>query len=60
MEHSRVISEVRARSIAEKYNLAYIETSAATGQNVRRAIDMLLDKVMLRYNTESSEYMGSN
>lgn len=48
MEHLRVISEARARSLAEKYDLAYIETSAATGQNVRRSIDILLDKVMTR------------
>lgn len=49
MEHLRVISEVRARSFAEKYDLAYVETSAATGQNVRRSIDILLDKVMTRF-----------
>lgn len=49
LEHLRVISEGRARQLAEKYNLVYIETSAATGQNVRRAVDILLDKVMARY-----------
>lgn len=49
MEQLRVISEVRARSFAEKYDLAYVETSAATGQNVRRSIDILLDKVMTRF-----------
>ncbi|KAG4068756.1 hypothetical protein HA402_002447 [Bradysia odoriphaga] len=48
LEHLRVISESRARQLAEKYNLVYIETSAATGQNVRRAVDILLDKVMAR------------
>lgn len=48
LEHLRVVSEVRARSIAEKYNLPYIETSAATGQNVRRSIDILLEMVMTR------------
>ncbi|KAJ6637562.1 Ras-related protein Rab-27A [Pseudolycoriella hygida] len=48
LEHLRVISEARARQLAEKLNLAYIETSAATGQNVIRAVDILLDKVMSR------------
>ena len=49
MDHLRVISEVRAREFAEKYNLVYIETSAQTGNNIRRAVDILLDKVMIRY-----------
>lgn len=29
-------------------SLGYLETSAATGQNVARAIDVLLDRVMQR------------
>lgn len=48
MDHLRVISEVRARNLADKHGLVYIETSASTGQNVRRSIDILLDKVMTR------------
>lgn len=48
-EHQRVVSEVRARDLAERYDLVYLETSAATGQNVNRSIDVLLDKVMVRY-----------
>lgn len=48
LERSRVISESRARSVAEKYNLPYIEASAATGQNVKRSIDILLELVMSR------------
>lgn len=48
MEGSRVVSETRARSVADKYNLPYIETSAATGQNVKRAVDILLELVMNR------------
>lgn len=51
LEHLRVVSEVRARSLAEKYNLPYIETSAATGQNVQRSIDILLELVMMRMET---------
>lgn len=48
LERSRVITESRARSVAEKYNLPYIEISAATGLNVKRAIDILLELVMNR------------
>lgn len=32
-------------------SLAYLETSAATGQNVARAVDTLLEKVMIRMET---------
>lgn len=49
-----MISEARARQLAEKYNLVYIETSAATGHNVRKAVDILLDKVMARYRRNLS------
>lgn len=49
LERYRVVSETSARAVAEKYNLPYIETSASTGQNVKRTIDILLDMVMTRY-----------
>ncbi|XP_046740897.1 ras-related protein Rab-27A [Diprion similis] len=48
LEDRRVISEYKARELAEKYGLGYLETSAATGQNVARAIEVLLDRVMRR------------
>lgn len=48
MERQRVITEVRARNFAEKYNLPYIETSAVTGENVKKAFEILLDLVMGR------------
>ncbi|XP_014203736.1 ras-related protein Rab-27A-like [Copidosoma floridanum] len=48
LEDRRIISEQRARQLAEKYNLVYLETSAATGQNVDRAVQILLDRVMRR------------
>lgn len=48
LQSYRVITESRARSIADKYNLPYIETSAYTGQNVKRTIDILLEMVMIR------------
>ncbi|XP_066581388.1 ras-related protein Rab-27A [Prorops nasuta] len=51
LEDRRVISEHKARELAEKHNLVYLETSAATGQNVERAVDVLLDRVMKKMET---------
>ncbi|XP_046385757.1 ras-related protein Rab-27A-like [Ischnura elegans] len=48
LEDRRVISEERAKDIARKYGLLYLETSAATGQNVARAVESLLEQVMKR------------
>lgn len=48
LENSRVVSEERVRNFAEKFNMPYVETSACTGQNVKRAVDILLEKVMNR------------
>lgn len=44
----RAVSEVQARSFAEKNNLPYVETSVYTGENVQKCFDMLLDLVMSR------------
>ncbi|XP_056135422.1 ras-related protein Rab-27A [Lampris incognitus] len=44
----RVVSEEEARELAEKYGIPYFETSAASGQNVSRAVDVLLDLIMKR------------
>ncbi|XP_071549530.1 LOW QUALITY PROTEIN: ras-related protein Rab-27A-like [Panulirus ornatus] len=44
----RMVSEQRAKEIAEKFGLPYIETSAASGQNVENAVGQLLDAVMKR------------
>lgn len=48
LEHQRVVSEFRARQFAERHGLVYLETSAYTGENVRRSIDVLVEKVMRR------------
>ncbi|XP_033214730.1 ras-related protein Rab-27A [Belonocnema kinseyi] len=48
LEDRRVISEAKGRELAEKYDLVYLETSASTGQNVARAVEILLDRVMRR------------
>ena len=47
-EDARVISQTRAKELADKYALPYIETSAFTAQNVKESIELLLDKVMSR------------
>ncbi|XP_041356388.1 ras-related protein Rab-27A-like [Gigantopelta aegis] len=48
LEEQRRVSDERAREISEKYGLPYFETSAATGQNVSKAVECLLDLVMTR------------
>ncbi|KAK7053118.1 Ras-related protein Rab-27A [Halocaridina rubra] len=48
LSDQRIISEQRAKEVAEKFGLHYIETSAATGQNVEAAVNYLLDAVMKR------------
>ncbi|XP_041847706.1 ras-related protein Rab-27A [Melanotaenia boesemani] len=44
----RAVSENEARELAEKYGIPYFETSAASGQSVSEAVDVLLDLVMKR------------
>ncbi|XP_017779762.1 PREDICTED: ras-related protein Rab-27A [Nicrophorus vespilloides] len=57
LEDRRVIMEWRARDLAEKNNLVYIETSAATGQNVARAVETLLERVMIRMESAVDKAM---
>ncbi|CAF1013385.1 unnamed protein product [Adineta ricciae] len=47
-EEARVVSQSRAKELADKYSLPYIETSAFTAQNVKETIETLLEKVMIR------------
>ncbi|KAG0726290.1 Ras-related protein Rab-27A [Chionoecetes opilio] len=51
LEEHRVVSEQRAREMAQKYGLRYVETSAATGHHVEAAVTHLLDAVMKRMAT---------
>uniref|UniRef100_H3CV99 small monomeric GTPase n=1 Tax=Tetraodon nigroviridis TaxID=99883 RepID=H3CV99_TETNG len=44
----RAVSEEEARELAETYGIQYFETSAANGQNVNQAVDLLLDLIMKR------------
>ena len=58
-DEERVVSEERARQEAQKHGLPYFETSAVTGQNVSKAIETLLDAVMLRMqrSLEDPDYL---
>ncbi len=47
-EDARVVSAARAKELADKYSLPYIETSAFTAHNVKETIETLLEKVMTR------------
>ena len=38
--------------------LVYVETSAATGQNVALAVEMLLDKIMIRMDQAVEDAFG--
>ncbi|XP_014662867.1 PREDICTED: ras-related protein Rab-27A-like [Priapulus caudatus] len=48
LEDKRAVTEEKAKEVAERYGLQYFETSAATGQNVAKATETLLDLVMVR------------
>ncbi|CAI9736990.1 ras-related protein Rab-27B-like isoform X3 [Octopus vulgaris] len=47
LEDVRKVSEQKIYKLVEEYNLLYFETSASTGQNVAKAVECLLDKVMI-------------
>ncbi|XP_041917616.1 ras-related protein Rab-27A [Alosa sapidissima] len=48
LEDQRAVSEDEARELAEKYGIPYFETSAASADNVGKAVDVLLDLIMKR------------
>lgn len=48
LESIRAVSQDRAQSTADTYGLPYLETSAATGYNVEKAVLLLLELVMKR------------
>ncbi|XP_040053230.1 ras-related protein Rab-27A [Gasterosteus aculeatus] len=48
LSDQRAVREEEARELAEKYGVPYFETSAANGQNVNQAVDVLLDLIMKR------------
>lgn len=48
LEERRAIPWSKANSEASKYGIPYFETSAATGQNVSKSVEALLELVMIR------------
>lgn len=48
LSDQREVNERQARDLADKYSIPYFETSAATGQNVEKAVETLLDLIMKR------------
>ncbi|CAG0890925.1 unnamed protein product, partial [Cyprideis torosa] len=49
LEERRVVSRERGKQLADKLgSLCYLETSARTGQNVERAVEILLSAIMSR------------
>ncbi|KAK6185658.1 hypothetical protein SNE40_007841 [Patella caerulea] len=61
LEDQRKVREDRGREMAEKFGLPYFETSAATGHNVSKAVECLLDMVMTRMEkcTDKTKLPGS-
>lgn len=57
LEDRRMVTEWKARELAEKNGLVYLETSASTGQNVARAVETLLERVMIRMETAVDKAM---
>ncbi|XP_055712838.1 ras-related protein Rab-27A-like isoform X3 [Phlebotomus papatasi] len=51
LEHLRVVSESRARHFADRHGMPYLETSASTGKNVEKAVEVLVERVMARMET---------
>ncbi|GAB0089764.1 ras-related protein Rab-27A [Sergentomyia squamirostris] len=51
LEHLRVVSEARARQFADRHGLPYLETSASTGHNVEKAVNVLVERVVSRMET---------
>ncbi|KAF4071859.1 hypothetical protein AMELA_G00267720 [Ameiurus melas] len=48
LEDQRFVKEEEARELASKYGIPYFETSAANGENVAQAVEVLLDLIMKR------------
>ncbi|ETE68623.1 Ras-related protein Rab-27B, partial [Ophiophagus hannah] len=48
LSDQREVNERQAKELADKYGIPYFETSAASGQNVEKAVETLLDLIMKR------------
>lgn len=47
LEDKRTVTEAQILEFAENHNLKYFDASAATGQGVNKAVECLLEKVMI-------------
>ncbi|XP_067941568.1 ras-related protein Rab-27B-like isoform X2 [Watersipora subatra] len=59
LESERKISTARALKLAKEYNIEYIETSAATTENVEECVHMLLELVMQRMEKEVDKQIST-
>lgn len=62
LEAVRAVSHEQVRALSARYGLPYIETSACSGFNIRQAVELLVERVMLRMenvatNSELSRLM---
>uniref|UniRef100_UPI00358EA6DF ras-related protein Rab-27A n=1 Tax=Myxine glutinosa TaxID=7769 RepID=UPI00358EA6DF len=48
LEDQRAVPYEEAMKFAEKYGMPYVETSAATGDNIKNAVTKLIDLIMKR------------
>ena len=54
LEDKRVINKKRAMNFANKENLEYLETSSKTGENIHKALSLIIDKIYQRFDTDSN------
>ncbi|NWV09057.1 RB27B protein, partial [Ptilonorhynchus violaceus] len=48
LSDQREVNPRQARELAEKYGIPYLETSAASGKDVEKSVETLLDLIMKR------------
>ena len=53
IEDQRVVDKEEANEFAKEQNIQYIETSSKTGENIERAINMIVEKVLQKLDSSS-------
>ena len=54
LEDKRVIDKERAIEFAKNENLEYIETSSKTGENINKALSLIIEKIYQRADSNSN------
>ena len=54
LEDNRVIDKERAMEYAKNENLEYIETSSKTGENINKALSLIIEKIYQRADSNSN------